>query len=59
MGMPGDLLFRPLIEIAQALRDKEVTAQELVEAAIDMARRGHGSVTVGSASYLSRLSPLI
>jgi aspartyl-tRNA(Asn)/glutamyl-tRNA(Gln) amidotransferase subunit A len=39
MGMPGDLLSRPLIEIAQALRDKEVTAQELVEAAIDRHER--------------------
>jgi hypothetical protein len=32
--MPGELLSSPLIEIAQALRDKRVTAQELVEAAI-------------------------
>src|SRR5262245_32277972 len=39
MEMPGDLLPRPLIEIAQALRDKEVTAQELVEAAIDRHKR--------------------
>jgi Asp-tRNA(Asn)/Glu-tRNA(Gln) amidotransferase A subunit family amidase len=31
--MPGDLLCRPLIEIAQALREKGVTAQELVAAA--------------------------
>jgi hypothetical protein len=30
--MPGELLSSPLIEIAQALRDKRVTAQELVEA---------------------------
>ena len=37
--MPGDLLSRPLIEIAQALRDKEVTAQELVEATIDRHER--------------------
>ena len=32
--MPGDLLSRPLIEIAADLRAKRVTAQELVEAAI-------------------------
>jgi len=32
--MPGELLSSPLIEIAQALLDKRVTAQELVEAAI-------------------------
>jgi hypothetical protein len=31
--MLGDLLCRPLIEIAQALREKGVTAQELVAAA--------------------------
>jgi Asp-tRNA(Asn)/Glu-tRNA(Gln) amidotransferase A subunit family amidase len=31
--MPGNLLCRPLIEIAQALREKRVTAQELVAAA--------------------------
>ena len=32
--MPGDPLSRPLIEIARALREKRVTARELVEAAI-------------------------
>jgi len=32
--MPGDLLSRPLIEIAGGLREKRVTARELVEAAI-------------------------
>jgi aspartyl-tRNA(Asn)/glutamyl-tRNA(Gln) amidotransferase subunit A len=32
--MPGDLLSRPLIEIAGDLREKRVTARELVEAAI-------------------------
>jgi len=32
--MPGDLLSRPLIEIAADLRAKRVTARELVEAAI-------------------------
>ena len=31
--MLGNLLCRPLIEIAQALREKRVTAQELVAAA--------------------------
>jgi aspartyl-tRNA(Asn)/glutamyl-tRNA(Gln) amidotransferase subunit A len=34
MTMPGDLLFRPLVEIAGDLRDRRVTARELVEAAI-------------------------
>ena len=37
--MPGDLLSRPLIEIAQVLREKKVTAQELVDAAIDRHER--------------------
>ena len=32
--MPGDLLSRPLIEIAADLREKRVTARELIEAAI-------------------------
>src|SRR5271169_3070878 len=32
--MPADLLSRPLIEIARDLREKRVTARELVEAAI-------------------------
>jgi len=32
--MPGDLLSRPLIEIAADLREKRVTARELTEAAI-------------------------
>ena len=32
--MPGDLLSRRLIEIAADLREKRVTARELVEAAI-------------------------
>jgi len=32
--MPGDLLCRPLIEIAADLRTKRVTARELAEAAI-------------------------
>jgi len=32
--MPGDLLSRPLIQIAEDLRAKRVTARELVEAAI-------------------------
>ena len=32
--MPGDLISRPLIEIAADLRAKRVTARELVEAAI-------------------------
>ena len=32
--MPGDLLCRPLIEIAADLREKRVTAWELTEAAI-------------------------
>jgi aspartyl-tRNA(Asn)/glutamyl-tRNA(Gln) amidotransferase subunit A len=34
MAMPGDLLSRPLIEIAADLREKRVTAWELTEAAI-------------------------
>src|SRR6516162_8760544 len=37
--MPGDLLSRPLIEIAADLRAKRVTARELVEAAIFRHRR--------------------
>jgi hypothetical protein len=37
--MPGELLSGPLIEIAQALREKRVSAQELIEAAI--ARHEH------------------
>jgi Asp-tRNA(Asn)/Glu-tRNA(Gln) amidotransferase A subunit family amidase len=32
--MPGDLLSRPLIEIAADLREKRVTALELVDTAI-------------------------
>ena len=32
--MPGDLLFRPLIEIARHLREKRTGARELIEAAI-------------------------
>src|SRR5260221_13339020 len=32
--MPGDLLSGPLIEIARDLREKRVTARELIEAAI-------------------------
>ena len=32
--MPGDPLSRPLIEIAHDLREKRITARELVEAAI-------------------------
>src|SRR5499426_474340 len=34
MIMPGDPLSRPLIEIAQELRDRRATVQELVDAAI-------------------------
>jgi aspartyl-tRNA(Asn)/glutamyl-tRNA(Gln) amidotransferase subunit A len=34
MAMPDDLLSRPLIEIAADLREKRVTARDLVEAAI-------------------------
>jgi aspartyl-tRNA(Asn)/glutamyl-tRNA(Gln) amidotransferase subunit A len=34
MTMPGDPLSRPLIEIAHDLREKRITARELVEAAI-------------------------
>ena len=34
VAMPGDLLSRPLIEIAADLRARRVTARELVEAAI-------------------------
>jgi hypothetical protein len=34
MIMPGDLLFRPLIEIARDLREKRTGARELIEAAI-------------------------
>jgi hypothetical protein len=34
MSMPGDLLSRPLIEIARDLREKRATARELIEAAI-------------------------
>jgi aspartyl-tRNA(Asn)/glutamyl-tRNA(Gln) amidotransferase subunit A len=34
MAMPGDLLSRPLIEIAADLSERRVTARELVEAAI-------------------------
>jgi hypothetical protein len=30
----ADLIFRPLIEITRALREKRLTAQELVEVAI-------------------------
>lgn len=37
--MPGDLLSRPLIEIASDLRAKRVTARELVEAAISRHER--------------------
>jgi len=37
--MPGDLLSRPLIEIAADLRTKRVTARELVEAAISRHER--------------------
>ncbi len=33
--MPGDLLSRPLIEIARDLRETRTTARELIEAAID------------------------
>ena len=32
--MPGDLLSRPLIEIARELRERRTTARELVDAAI-------------------------
>ena len=32
--MPGDPLSRPLIEIARELRDRRMSARELVEAAI-------------------------
>jgi aspartyl-tRNA(Asn)/glutamyl-tRNA(Gln) amidotransferase subunit A len=32
--MPGDLLSRPLVEIARHLRERRATARELVEAAI-------------------------
>src|SRR4051795_443410 len=34
MTMPGDLLFRPLIEIARELRGKRTGARELIEGAI-------------------------
>jgi Asp-tRNA(Asn)/Glu-tRNA(Gln) amidotransferase A subunit family amidase len=34
MTMPGDLLSRPLIEIARELRERRASARELVEAAI-------------------------
>jgi Asp-tRNA(Asn)/Glu-tRNA(Gln) amidotransferase A subunit family amidase len=34
MTMPGDLLSGTLIEIARDLREKRVTARELIEAAI-------------------------
>src|SRR5436305_9387758 len=34
MIMPGDLLSRPLVEIAQDLREKRTTARDLIEAAI-------------------------
>ena len=32
--MPGDLLSRPLIDIARELRDGRTTARELVDTAI-------------------------
>ena len=32
--MPGDPLSRPLIEIARDLRERQVSARDLVEAAI-------------------------
>jgi hypothetical protein len=32
--MPGDLISRPLIEIARELRERRATARELVEAGI-------------------------
>jgi len=34
MSMPGDLLSRPLIEIARELREKRTRARELIEAAV-------------------------
>src|SRR4051812_15029113 len=34
MIMPGDLLFRPLVEIARDLCEKRTKARELIEAAI-------------------------
>src|SRR4030088_1714292 len=34
MTMPGDLLSAALIEVARDLREKRVTARELIEAAI-------------------------
>jgi len=34
MTMPGDLLSRPLIEIAHDLRERRASAREPVEAAI-------------------------
>src|SRR5580693_8893096 len=39
MIMPGDPLFRPLIEIARELRDRRASARELVEAAISRHER--------------------
>ena len=38
MTMPGDPLSHPLIEIAHDLREKRITAQELVETAIRLSR---------------------
>ena len=46
--MPGELLSGPLIEIAQALREKRVSAQELIEAAI--ARHEHFGERLGAYS---------
>jgi aspartyl-tRNA(Asn)/glutamyl-tRNA(Gln) amidotransferase subunit A len=37
--MPGDLLSRPLVEIAHDLRERRVTARELVEMAIERHQR--------------------
>jgi aspartyl-tRNA(Asn)/glutamyl-tRNA(Gln) amidotransferase subunit A len=39
MIMPGDLFFRSLVEIARDLREKRVTARELIEAAIACHKR--------------------
>jgi hypothetical protein len=58
MTMPGDLLSGALIEVARDLREKRVTARELIEAAIapDTSALASASTPIRSGRR-SRLAP--
>jgi len=55
--MPGDLLSGALIEVARDLREKRVTARELIEAAIARHERFGQRLHAYSSGRRSRPAP--